>query len=166
MAGETQINPKFRTVKIFGIEFSYRLISDAYSTNKNITINNENFGLMGRFLKLFEGEINELKRKSILTKDVFNIDFNRVNVNGDLLKINEQLSLKQLTENNYILYFTEYKNLRECLIQFNDGRTTQDTNVMLNFNYKLVYNEVKKTYDRMLLDFDKSEIQLINLLII
>lgn len=155
-----------KTVTIFGIEFTYRFVSNNFSTGKNITINNENFGLIGNFLKLFETEINKLKNSSLLTKNSFRIDFSLLINDAEVILIDNNLSVKRISENKFVLNFNGFKNLNDAIIQFNSVADAPNDLKKLNFNYNLTFNETLLIYDKMYIDFDANSAPIVDLIIL
>jgi len=156
----------FEKFTIFGSEFKFRLIDFGLSTNKNISINNENFKTFANFLKRFETKFNEIQQNSILTKDVFSINFNSLSENDAMFDVNESLTVKRITNNNFVLFFNNFKDLRGSLIQFQNADTNSDNLVKLDFNYRIERSITDGIFDRLMIEFDSEDVKNVNLLIV
>ncbi len=156
-------------IKIFGYEFKYIKFDAKFDVFKNIKINNENFALVGAFLKLIEAEMTKLRNSIMISKDIFSLDFNRYIKNGLLYDVNDRLKIKRIAEGEFVLYFYDFKDLQKTLIQFSTRIETETTDKIIskvNFNYNLIYDEDKNVYNKMQLKFDNSDVKLLQLIII
>lgn len=157
---------KFEKFTIFGTEFKFRLIDFNLSISKNVSINNENFRFFTGFLKRFEQKFTELESNSILTKNVFNINFGSLPENSEIEKIDDNLSIRRLDGNKFMLFFADFKDLAGSLIQFQNGNYETENLTKLEFNYKIMRSVADGKFDRLMLEYNSEDVDTVNLLIV